>query len=227
MLIYRKPDQPTKIKLPRPKAEPIILGVVHCPEHEERELQWVADRLANKKPGKVALELPSDFREREKDGVTTFFFGKLVQISEIFDAGVVPLDHPLLVERAQIVSKAMDIIEQGYTEEDIKRDVMRIAQTSFYAPPENINDEMVRAKVLAHAYLLIRLGESAESLARTWSGLMSRRERTMLKRINKEKPDMVVVGDAHARSLKVQLEEYSYLKSPYVPEGGEIRRFSI
>ena len=225
MLIIRKAASPIDRKLPKPKTEPIILGVLHSPECEERELQWVADQMAKRKPGKSAIELPTDFREKE--GTTTFFFGKLVPVCEVFDSEVIPIDHPLLIERARIVSKAIDILEQGYTEEDITKDVMRIAQTAFYGPPESSDSDMARARVLAHAYLLIRLGNGMESLMKTWAGLMRRREALMTKKIIKERPQMVIVGDAHAMALHGQLEDYSYLKSPYVPKDGRIRMFSI
>lgn len=46
------------------------------------------------------------------------------------------------------------------------------------------------------------------------NALNEKREKHMLKKINEHKPDIIVIGDAHAKKLREKLPEYEF-KSYY------------
>jgi hypothetical protein len=208
MIRFQRKIPPEENRILRPKTVPLMLGVIHSPEREAEEIDWVTLRMAQKQPVKLGLEIRNDYMEQE---TRTLFFSRMAAMSRDLGIPVVPLDQPEMVEKAHGIMTAIDSIEQGWTMEDIENRIEWLAMR----PPDIYGNVLEN---LARAYLILSESRNLETLQAMWDSVTIEREVHMKERIRMESPSMVVIGTAHATALLREFPMFSYEPSPFVDE---------
>jgi len=208
---------------------PVIVGVSHASEKTAEEIARIKTILEYRfaRGAKtVGLELPENYERLGIDESVPGYFHKVADIAKGMGFRVVPLEKadlyeeswPLGVAKAYIRGGGIDLgaldgDEAGYRRAlaEAEDDLRAAGKAGFYTPPE-LGEEACRKRVAydkrwlgyyAKARELIgRAGGSAEEIMREWKGMQEKRDKALIEAVRQGKPDITIVGGAHARALK-------------------------
>lgn len=193
-------------------AQNILLGVSHV--DEKRELRQAKTIIKYHNPVSVGLELPTDYLQRQEDGIKTLLFSELAAYLVGEGRAVIPLEDKALWDRRQAIELAKAVLEGRIKREDLEEKLYCakkiIERTSYYTAPElflglhpQINKYQTALEILKEAPTLL-------DILPLWSQSNKQREQKVLNRIIASQPSMVIIGDAHAHNLMSCLSKYRY-----------------
>ena len=188
-----------------------LIGVQHV--NEENELENVLAMLDF--PRTAGLELPEDYKEKESLGLVLFFFTKLTHCLHKRKVDVIPLENWSLSDRFYSLSYAKRILVGEHTREKLEREIQSLENfISPYNPPEILYPAMHRVQRCRDVLSILNSGVTLTDVISKWDDINVQREAYMLGKIMSCKPDVVIIGNMHAKKLHHRLPEYTYLSSP-------------
>ena len=195
------------------KGQKLIIGARHV---DEKELNDINALILQRQPSKVGLELPEDHLQREEHKIGAYFFSDINSYSANLGIKVLYLESPAAWDSHQVIDMAKAVREGRLKESGIQKEMGRInndlANSSAYTAPERLYQQIFFRERYKKVLGVLADIPALEEITRLWDALNAERESHVLHRICKEKPDIVVIGDAHARKLKGSLPEYQYLR---------------
>ncbi len=187
----------------------ILVGVAH---RDDEELAALLERLSSYAPSSVALEMPEDYLERESYGIETSFFKDIARLYAAAGAGVVGLEDPETFDHAQAIEMAKAILVGQLTREQLESELSDLMRNiTPYIPPERFHVLRHFAARDRSALAILDEAPALEDVMDMFCDSNRRREAHVLRRILAEQPDIVIIGDAHARELKDGLPGYKYV----------------
>ncbi|MDP3733618.1 MAG: hypothetical protein Q8R37_00145 [Nanoarchaeota archaeon] len=188
-------------------AKKVLIGVDHIPENVERTVQ----AIYNYAPSSVGLELPEDYEEREKLGLTVSFFDDIVCSLREDEIKVVYLENPEAIDYFRSVNLAKLIVEGHVSKEEIHCELLYLKKINVaYMSPETIFELIVQKKRYGEALDLVTHND-LDNIILLWEQTNHRREAHMKKNIKSYNPDVIVIGDAHAQEITTALPDYEYI----------------
>jgi len=193
-----------------------IWGVAHA---SKKELNTVIDKLIERKPSLVGLELTEDcVRVFEEEGCYDPFFYPIAQQLEKMKIGWSPLESTELSDRYKALTWAQYVKQGQITRESIQN---RLLEMSMKYP---------HLKSLRHQHkLALKALDSIKTLEEIVARLdqcVAQRNNYMANRINSLHPDLVIMGHQHGKAIAEKLQDYQcidvYLEfglGPSCPEG--------
>jgi len=194
-------------------GQKLIIGTKHI---DEKELNDINALILRHQPSKVGLELPEDHLQREKHGIGTCFFSDINSYLANNGIQAIYLESPAAWDNHHVIDMAKAVREGRLKESDMREEIDRInnnmANSSAYTAPEILYQLIFfRERYKKVLRVLVDI-PGLEEITRLWDSSNVERELHVLHRICKDKPDIVIIGDAHARKLKGSLPEYQYLR---------------
>jgi len=187
----------------------VLVGVYHEQDYLEAFVKQLWKDLPSFET--IGLELPLN-HER----LYTIFAEEVGFFSPIYremkEAGktVYALEDPGLFNETQELSPAFNWVEGKITEKLLRRaftEAERERKTlSPFTAPIARHHTLVKYKIIARSIEALEQGE--DYVNQTWFDVNRKREEFMLPRIQELKPDVIIVGTAHARALEPSLPEY-------------------
>ncbi len=187
----------------------LLVGVAH---RDEKELADLLGKLSSHSPTSVALELPEDYLERERYGIETLFFKDIARLYAAAGVGVIGLEDPETFDRGQAIEVAKGVLLGRFTREQLESELSGLrGSITPYVPFEQVQVLKHFAERDRDALAILDEAPALEDVMGLFYDSNSRREAHVLRRILEEQPDIVVIGDAHARELKDRLPGYEYV----------------
>lgn len=187
----------------------IILGVGH---KSEQELEKVKSRIDIYCPSEAGIELPEDYLEKENIGYTTFFFSDIASYLKGKGAKVLPLEDSATVDYHYAIEVAKSVWEGKIPRKQVETEEAEVRSTKItpYMPPEVVKDIEFLANRYKNILDILRGTSGLEEVMNLWRGSNRKREAYMLEKIKRYMPDMLIIGDGHAKVLKEDMPEYGY-----------------
>lgn len=180
-----------------PNAKSLLIGIGHG---DDMELRPVFKKLAEIKPKKVGLELPDNYQQIRKAGITDGFFFSIADALEDKGVEVVPLETYRAHFAAQTRQMAEEMVEgRGAQMEEFVNETRQISPEAF----------AITSKEFERAKRLLRKG--AGVIAELDTRLCRIREVGMLRTIEKVKPEVAIMGFYHADAIIGKLPEFNYI----------------
>lgn len=187
----------------------LLVGVAH---RDDEELAALLERFSSYAPSSVALEMPEDYPERESYGIETAFFKDIARHYAAAGVKVLGLEDPDAFDRGQAIEAAKAVLAGQLTRGQLEyelSDLMR--DITPYIPPERFHVLRHFAERDRNALAILDEEATLEGVMELFHDSNRRREAHVLRRILAEQPDIVIIGDAHARELKDELPGYEYV----------------
>ncbi len=195
------------------KGQKLIIGVRHV---DEKELNEVNALLFQRRPLNVGLELPEDYLQREERGIGTSFFGDINSYLINVGISVLYLESSAAWDTHQTIDIARAVLECRVREGDLRKKLNKInedlAKNSQYTAPELLHQLKFFRERYKKALDIVAGIYSMEEITELWNSSNAKREAHVFYRIFNDKPEIVVIGDGHARKLKDSLAEYDYIR---------------
>ncbi|MEM7815938.1 MAG: hypothetical protein QXN71_02350 [Candidatus Aenigmatarchaeota archaeon] len=190
----------------------ILLGVGH---KSEQELEKVKGRIDIYIPSIAGIELPEDYMEKEDIGYTIFFFSDITSYLKDKGTKVIPLEDSATVDYHYAIEVAKAVYEGKITRRqvEIEEAEVRNMKITPYMSPELIRDIEFLVNRYKNILDILNNTKGLEDVMKLWKSSNKKREVHMLEKIKKYMPDLVIIGDGHARELKDNLPEYNYERS--------------
>lgn len=187
----------------------ILVGVAH---RDDEELAELIGKLSSYSPSSVALEMPEDYLERESYGIETAFFKDIARHYAAAGVKVLGLEDPDAFDRGQAIEAAKAVFVGHLTREQLESELSDLMRNiTPYIPPERFHVLRHFAERDRNALAILDEGATLEGVMERFYDSNRGREAHVLRRILAEQPDMVIIGDAHARELKDELPCYEYV----------------
>lgn len=185
----------------------ILIGVEHA---KEEELKVVVKEIKFYSPSSLGLELSEDYLEKERYGISFFFFSDLA--SEFKNtAKIIPLEQSGLYDYCLALGIAKSVREGKLEEERVMAEFKSgEAAINPYVPPEMAAGVLHFITKYKKAIEILDGNKTLEEVLELWRASNEEREKYMLENIRRHRPDTVVMGDAHALKLKGRLPKYKY-----------------
>ncbi|MBD3304007.1 hypothetical protein GF343_02595 [Candidatus Woesearchaeota archaeon] len=191
-------------------ATKTVVGVLHD-DSDREEMRQVLDLINDTNAAKIGLEITDKDSELRDCGP---FFDRLHDYAIARGARAVPLEHQLAHDRYAAINAAITVLEGTlcreqlefvvqYTTDELKQ---RIALKS-----QQIRNLEESRKTAVQALKLLDKNLPQEELTRMYDEANAEREKHMLSRIQRYKPDLVIIGVAHAEAIRESLPEYKYV----------------
>lgn len=186
----------------------IIIGVEHG---GKEELGRVIDAIDGYSPKSIAMELPEDYETREMFGMGITFFGDIFSHLKGNGITVIPLESPEIYEDHWPIEYAKAVIEGHIEKRQIDSWLVdsSIPVTGFTAQEVAYTRGIFKNRC-EKTLEILRDNSNLEQVTALWEESNKRREAHMLKRVQSQSPDVIVVGDGHAVPLKESLPEYQH-----------------
>jgi len=189
----------------------ILMGVAH---RDEEELALVVDKMREYNPRVIGLELPENYAKRELFKVSSFFFSDLAKIARDENREVIPLESPELFDYIKSVLIAKGVVQKQINRKELEAKVAEYKyqlKDCHYKPPQIIYRPYLRLTIFQKAIDILNQEQSLEDVLTLWDDNNRRREEYVKKNIDKNQPDLVIIGDGHAKKLREVLPYYKYL----------------
>ena len=188
----------------------VLLGVAH--REDEKGFTTVTNRVGLYLPKSVGLELPEDYLESEKYGFGSYFFGRIATYLRNSGVGVVPLEDSGLLHYHWAIQLAGDVTSRRLTKIGLESQLRAFEKR---ADNQLTQDEAYNLRLYTQRYRtalqILEHAQTSEQIAQERQAVIDRRENHVLGRIRVTSPDMVIIGNAHAKNLKPSLPEYEYV----------------
>jgi hypothetical protein len=190
-----------------------IIGVSHS---SQAELDAVVIKISQDSPAILGLELPENYLEMRKRGFSSYFHEMAKKLEACMK--IIPLEDSVLFHVGEQIDRAKAVVaDKRYTRNEVESEYKDLVfeLDSFdrkYASPEIISNLEYQIDFLGSVLNIIDTHPTHKAVMELWQGSNLKREEHMLKVIKEENPEIVVIGDGHARVLKNSLPEYQYLK---------------
>jgi len=190
----------------------IILGVGH---KDEQELHKVKSRIDIYCPSEAGIELPEDYLEKEDVSYTTFFFSDIASYLKDKGAKVIPLEDSAIIDYHYAIEVAKSVWEGKIPRKQVEAEEAEVRNTKItpYMSPEMVKDIEFLASRYKNILDILKSTQGLEDVMELWKGSNKKREAYVLEKIRRYMPDMVIIGDGHAKVLKESLPEYGYERS--------------
>ncbi len=174
----------------------------------KKELQWVKNKISEeqrKGAKSIGLELRQDYEERIQMGIKVAFFGELYRFAKENGIKIVLLEDPILYEEQSALVTAVEFTRTNTSIKMVERllQLKRQAQSGFI-PPEKSLSIHLDIQLFTRVLELMKHYQTLESLQDLYNQLQTKREVHMRKIIDKEKPDIVVIGTMHTQNIRKQ-----------------------
>lgn len=214
---------------------PVVIGVGHDPAVQVEEIKRVRGILleAQEKGAKsVGLELPSNYEKLKGECGIVDYFHFVADIAKGIGMKVVPLESPATYDEAKAVEVAKHYTKEGKIDleafesaiTDLKSEIRwceaKMGNWSPYDAPEmreNVPKQVANHRRWLGYYeqageIFKNAGFAAEEVTKAWQEMQDRRDAEMLAEIGRQKPDAVVTGAAHARTIAKKTGSGSYFE---------------
>ncbi|PIN80161.1 hypothetical protein COV11_04560 [Candidatus Woesearchaeota archaeon CG10_big_fil_rev_8_21_14_0_10_30_7] len=189
-----------------------LIGVDHANQEELDSLILELDGL---KPISAGLELPINYQEQKLMGVIYAFFTPLEEYLASEDVHVSLLDNDKLKHEYGAVKTAKLSLQGRIPRKDLEQSLFVaktfLEQNTTYMPPEFTRRFERDAAFYQRVLQILDDRLSIEEIQALINTANKNREQFMLERILQEQPQTVIIGDAHAETLKGELPDYKYL----------------
>ena len=187
-----------------------LVGVLHDEEDKE-EIQQVLDLIDDTNAAKVGLEITNQYSETNQ---CPPFFDEIHDYAKTNGRKIVPLEHQLAHEKFSAVNAVVTVLEGKVSREDIE---FMLDYTTAELKKIDLTASRIRMleenrKTAKCALKILDKNPSQEEVTKWYAEAEAEREKHMLSRIKRHKPDLVVIGVGHAESLKDSLQEYQYIR---------------
>jgi hypothetical protein len=221
-----------KWKLRACKEEPVLIGVTHSQNVLPYTLR-ILDEMRKRGRAKLGVELPVNHKSANTPGVA--FFSAIAGHAEKGGFAVCALDVPFssdegsLYVRRHALSLVMDgLLWAGWDAEKAKgpiaselegiHDLLLVQQhRSPYAPPEmRLNGNELEA--ITRQIMILRTAHEAlsehsiDGIKALFRQAIRDVDEHMESMIRRERPDIVIIGRGHARSIRMGLTEFKYIE---------------
>jgi hypothetical protein len=188
----------------------ILLGVGH---QSDLELVLVKEKVISYRPSSVGIELPQDIIERHAHGLSVYFFSDLAHLSKERGSSFIPLEDGLLYDMSQSLAIARNLLIDRRSMDSLKHYITELQEEiDPYKSPEQTYAPKKLLKIHTDALRLLAEHENVVRLQTAFSLLNIEREKVMLEQILATNPEMVIIGDGHARELANRLSDYVYIR---------------
>lgn len=188
----------------------ILLGVRHS--EDEKRFTTVTNTVGLYLPKRAGLELPEDYLEDERNGFGAYFFGRLATYLRTSGVDVVPLEDRELFYHYWAVQLAEDVTSRRLTKMGLESQLRAFERrTGDKLTPNRAYNLRLYTQRYRTALQILEHAQTPEQMAQKRQAAIDRRERHVLGTIKATHPDMVIIGDAHAKNMRPRLAEYEYV----------------
>lgn len=198
-------------KIESKMEQKILMGVAH---RDEEELALVVDKMREYNPRIIGLELPENYVKRELLKVSYFFFNDLAKIARDENREVIPLESSELFDYIKSIFIAKRVVQGQINRKKLKAKVADYTyqlKDCHNKPPEIIYQPYLRLAIFQKALDILNQERSLEDVLTLWDDGNRQREEYVKKNIDKNQPDLVIIGDEHAKKLREVLPYYKYI----------------
>src|SRR3989344_6418390 len=174
----------------------VLLGLPHADSHD---LAFGQKKIEEYRPQSVGIELPKDYDRRESIGVTNKPFSDLVgylksrgiKVTYLEDAGLWDYNQALREAKAVVIGKK----EKAQLERELAD--LRIEIREDEQKGSSVDELKHIESMYRNALDILEKNPTREQIEEMWKNCMAEREKCVLEGIERDNPDMVIVGSAH------------------------------
>lgn len=194
--------------------EKTLFGVSH---DSKEELSKILNKIKKYSIKLCGLELPKSYLKDKEHGREIKFFedidlylrGRGVKIIYLENTSLFNYIYSIALVKNELIDNTKDI---DNFRKKIKYEVEFFeSRIDKYKPPEELYFLKYYYKLYKRALKIINNNSPLERIMQLWRAFNEKRELKMLKEIKIHNPDLVIIGDAHARKLKESLLDYKYI----------------
>ncbi|MBW3002871.1 hypothetical protein KY338_06955 [Candidatus Woesearchaeota archaeon] len=187
-----------------------LVGVLHDDSNRD-EMRQVLDLINDTNAATIGLEITNKDSELRDCGP---FFDRLHDYTIARGARAVPLEHQLAHDRYAVINAAITVLEGTLCRENLEFVVQYTTdelKQRIALKPQQIRNFEESKKTAVRALKLLDKNLSQEEITRMYNEANAEREKHMLSRIQRHKPDLVIIGVAHAEAIRDSIPEYQFV----------------
>lgn len=201
-----------RLRKGRRLGEKALIGVHHSDDPDE--LKAVMKTLKALRPKTAALELPESYLQESGAGLRSPFFSELALNAKRYGCEIIPVDSGRLMANEDGIGYAISVVRKGGGLPDVvrERDEIKASMEAFgpRTDPIVVGPLLKRYDTLDKAALALQKTTTEAELAAMLAENRRIREEHMMEAIAETRPDVIVVGDGHARRMAERLPVYGY-----------------